>query len=135
MRPLREALYEFPVSEINVQMPKWVSVLNDEHWLKQSLNSSIEESMKAITKPREVEGIVDILNENEYVEKANLATVDTGKGVAVVDLEVKSGLYNQVLKEIIGQDITDKAQLMQPDAGICGSEAGIRRYQRGFKNG
>ena len=69
--------------------------------------------MKAITKLREVEGIVDILNENEYVEKANLATVDTGKGVAVVDLEVKSGLYNQVLKEIIGQDITDKAQLMQ----------------------
>ena len=110
---LREALYEFPVSEINVQMPKWVSVLTDEHWLKQSVNSSIEESMKAITKLREVEGIVDILNENEYVEKANLATVDTGKGVAVVDLEVKSGLYNQVLKEIIGQDITDKAQLMQ----------------------
>ena len=110
---LREALYEFPVSEINVQMPKWVSVLSDEHWLKQSLNGSIEESMKAITKLREVEGIVDILNENEYVEKSNLATVDTGKGVAVVDLEVKSGLYNQVLKEIIGQDITDKAQLMQ----------------------
>lgn len=110
---LREALYEFPVSEINVQMPKWVSVLSDEHWLKQSVNGSIEESMKAITKLREVEGIVDILNENEYVEKANLATVDTGKGVAVVDLEVKSGLYNQVLKEIIGQDITDKAQLMQ----------------------
>lgn len=110
---LREALYEFPVSEINVQMPKWVSVLRDEHWLKLSINSSIEQSMLSITKLREVDDIVDILNTNEYVEKANLATVDTGKGVAVVDLEVCPGLYNQVLKEIIGQDITDKAKLME----------------------
>lgn len=31
---LREALYEFPVSEININMPQWIAVLNDEHWLK-----------------------------------------------------------------------------------------------------
>lgn len=110
---LREALYEFPVSQIDVEMPKWVSVLNDEHWLKQSVNQSIEESMRTITKLREIEGIVDLLNENETVEKASLASVDTGKGIALVNLQIKAGLYNQVLKEIIGHDISDKAQLMQ----------------------
>ena len=31
---LREALYEFPVSTININMPGWVSVLDDDHWLK-----------------------------------------------------------------------------------------------------
>lgn len=109
---LREALYEFPVSEINVQMPKWVAVLMDDHWLKQSLNESVAESMQTINKLREVENIVDILSDNEYVEKANLATVDTGKGLAVVEMEVMSGLYNKVLKEIIGHDIEDKAELI-----------------------
>ena len=33
---LREALYEFPVSSININMPGWVSVLDDEHWLKRA---------------------------------------------------------------------------------------------------
>ena len=34
---LREALYEFPVSEINIQLPQWVSVLSEEHWLKKNI--------------------------------------------------------------------------------------------------
>ena len=32
---LREALYEFPVHEVNVNLPSWVMVLDDKHWLRQ----------------------------------------------------------------------------------------------------
>lgn len=109
---LREALYEFPISEINVEMPKWITVLHDEHWLKHSLDESIAQSMQQIQKLKEVEGILDILDMNEYVEKASISTVDTGKGIAYIDIATKPGLYNQVLKEIMGEDISDKAQLL-----------------------
>src|SRR5699024_11684029 len=43
---LREALYEFPVLEVNVNLPSWVMVLNENHWLREKdrkstrLNSS-----------------------------------------------------------------------------------------------
>ena len=30
---LREALYEFPVLEVNVNLPSWVMVLRENHWL------------------------------------------------------------------------------------------------------
>ena len=36
------ALYEFPVSEININMPQWIAVLDDEHWLKKSFNQTIQ---------------------------------------------------------------------------------------------
>ncbi len=110
---LREALYEFPVSQIDVEMPKWVSVLKEDHWLKQSLNETIRESMVSISKLREIESIVELLLTNENIEAANLANVEVGKGIAHVVIEVQSGLYNQVLKEILGQEITEKAQLIE----------------------
>lgn len=109
---LREALYEFPVSEININMPKWIAVLHDEHWLKKSFHDTIQESMSSVDRLREVENITEVLNENEYIDGSNLATIDTGQGIVNVDITVKPGLYNEILKEIIGHDIQDKAELI-----------------------
>src|SRR5699024_1011345 len=33
---LREALFEFPVLEVNVNLPSWVMVLNEDHWLQKN---------------------------------------------------------------------------------------------------
>lgn len=109
---LREALYEFPVSEININMPQWIAVLDDEHWLKKSFNQTIQDSMSSVEKLKEVENIKDVLNENEYIDGSNIATIDTGAGVVNVDITVKNGLYNEILKEIIGIEIKDKSELI-----------------------
>lgn len=88
---LREALYEFPVSEININMPQWIAVLDDEHWLKKSFNQTIQDSMSSVEKLKEVENIKDVLNENEYIDTSNIATIDTGAGIVNVDIVVKNG--------------------------------------------
>ena len=109
---LKEALYEFPISEIKVNMPKWVMVLDDNHWLKRSLESSIQECMMAVGKLREVEKIVTMLNANEFIEKAFMNCLDAGKGVVEVDIDVHKELYQQILKEIIGVDLLDRADMI-----------------------
>ena len=39
---LREALYEFPVLEIKVNMPEWITILNPNHILKKEyIDSSL----------------------------------------------------------------------------------------------
>ena len=109
---LKEALYEFPISEIKVNMPKWVMVLDNNHWLKQSIQSSIAMSMQAVDKLREVEKIVALLNENEYIEKAFMSCLDAGLGNVEVEIELHKELYHQVLKEIIGMDLLDRADMI-----------------------
>lgn len=109
---LREALYEFPISQININMPNWVSILDDSHWLKKSVNETLSNSMSSVEKLREVENITELLNENEYIESSNIADIDTGEGTVNVDINTVSGLYQQVLKEIIGVDIKDKGDLL-----------------------
>lgn len=110
---LKEALYEFPVSEINMELPKWISVLDNDYPLKKSLNESIEKCLLEVDKLREVEKVIDMLEENEYITKANILTLDTGKGIAHVNIDVNPGLYNEVLKGIIGEDLNDKADLIR----------------------
>jgi len=109
---LREALYEFPVSQINLLMPDWLAVLDESHYIKKSFNETILNSMQKISKLKEVEGITSLINENEYIDSSNLSSIDTGEGIVNVDINLVSGLYNRVLRDVIGEDINDKAHLI-----------------------
>ena len=40
---LKEALFEFPIEEIKVNMPEWIAILNHDHYLKKEYISKIKE--------------------------------------------------------------------------------------------
>lgn len=109
---LRQALYQYPISNIDVALPNWVSVLDDEHYIKQSVKNTIEEAMNSARTIRDVDNISGILKNNEYVDNAAISDVDTGTGIVTVQMDVKEGLYEVVLKELVGCEISDKAQLI-----------------------
>ena len=54
---LREALYEFPVLEVKVNMPEWIAILNPDHPVKKSYIDSIKESIIEIDKLKDIENI------------------------------------------------------------------------------
>ena len=109
---LREALYEFPVNCINVEMADWVACLSPNNYLKKSYIEAIRESIEPVDKLRDVDTITQKLEECEYIEKAYLSDVDTSTGDVRVTLKTPNNLYNEVLKEIIGIDITSRSQLL-----------------------
>ncbi len=109
---LREALYEFPVMEVKVEMPDWIATLSSSNWLKKIYIEKIKESVMEIDKLKDIELITSHFSDCEYINKAYLSNVDTETGIVTIKLEAKSELYNQVLKDIIGVDIKSKSQLL-----------------------
>ncbi len=109
---LKAALYQYPISGIEMALPTWVSSLDDEHYIKVSIKQSIDLAMREAKIVKDVEKINGVLKENEYLTEVNLQNVDTGTGIVTVQLDVDEGLYDQVLKELVGCEITDKAQLI-----------------------
>ena len=109
---LKEALYEFPVANINVSLPSWVAALDNTHWLKESLSHSIEESMLKAKKIKDVDLIGKVMLENEYIETYNLANICTSNGEIDVELSVKEELYEKVMLEVVGKEIEDKGELL-----------------------
>lgn len=110
---LREALYEFPVLEVNVNLPSWVMVLKENHWLRENYQDAVKESVKDIKRLRDVHRVVQAFNEYEFIESASLAGIEMGQGVAEIDLEAPDELYDQVLKEIVGVEIRGKDHLLE----------------------
>jgi len=109
---LREALYEFPVVEVKVNIPDWISILKPDHYLKKTYIEKIKESFLSIDKIRDVEAITDYFNDCEYIEKAYLSEVDPATGEVIINLCAPRNLFNQVLKDIINIDISSKADLL-----------------------
>ena len=109
---LREALYEFPILEVKVNMPEWIAILNSKNPIKQSYIESIKESIVEVDKLRDIENITKHFLDNENIEKAYLSNVDPSTGEVVVSLEAPVELYNKVLTDIIKIDVTNKAQLL-----------------------
>lgn len=109
---LREALYEFPVLEVRVNIPEWISILNLDNKIKKSYIDSIKESIIEIDKIRDVEKITEHFKENEYIDKCYLSDVDTSTGIITINLSSPMELYNETLNELIDKEINTKADLL-----------------------
>ncbi|EID44826.1 stage IV sporulation protein A [Parageobacillus thermoglucosidasius] len=110
---LREALYEFPVLEVNVNLPSWVMVLREDHWLRESYQDAVRDTVKDIKRLRDVDRVVQQFSEYDFIEKASLAGIEMGRGIAEIDLYAPDELYDQILKEVVGVEIRGKDHLLQ----------------------
>jgi stage IV sporulation protein A len=109
---LREALYEFPVISVNVNMPDWIASLNTNNWLKQVYISKIKESVVEVDKLRDIENITKHFNDCNEIEKSYIKEVNPATGEVTINLDAPTNLYNHVLNEIIGIDINSRADLI-----------------------
>ena len=109
---LREALYEFPVLEVNVNMPEWIAILNPDNPIKQEYIKAIKESVTEVDKLRDIETITDHFKDIDVIQKAYMSDVDTSKGVVTINLTSPPELYSKVLNDIIQIDVTNKAELL-----------------------
>jgi stage IV sporulation protein A len=110
---MREALYEFPVHEVNVNLPSWVMVLRENHWLRQNFEQSVRDSVMDIRRLRDVDRVVGYFSEYDFISNAALSDMNMGQGVAEIDLQAPDELYDQVLTEVVGVEIRGKDHLLE----------------------
>ncbi len=109
---LKEALYEFPVLEVKVRMPEWIGVLSHEHYVKKAYIEKIKDSVIEVDKLRDIDTITTHFEGCEYIERAYLSEVNPATGEATITLDAPSGLFEQILNEMIGVEVASKASLL-----------------------
>jgi stage IV sporulation protein A len=110
---MREVLFEFPVHEVNVNLPSWVMVLDEKHWLRTSFEEAVRETVKDIRRLRDVDRVVGQFTQYDFIERAGLAGMNMGQGVAEIDLYASDELYDRILMETVGVEIRGKDHLLQ----------------------
>lgn len=109
---LKQVLYAFPVKEINICMPKWITGLAKGHWLKNDIFGAVRAAAENVRYVRDIEGIADRIAEGENINRAYISGIDLGKGSAEVYAELKNNLFYKILGEETGIEIGGESDLM-----------------------
>lgn len=125
---IENILFEFPVSEININMPKWIGELNQDHWLKKGLTDSVKNSVNNIKKIKDYKNIVSDIEGCEYVEKVMPDSIKLGTGEINLIIMVQDGLFYKLLSETSGLEIESDDQLMAMMVEMAGIKKEYERF-------
>jgi len=111
-RLLSLVLHEFPVTEIDFSIPKWLEILPDEHWLKaqmiQAAHSILESSSRVKDVMLQLEG-----QKTEQLKEIRAQNVDLSDGKVSLEMQVESMYYYKVISDYTGLPIEGEYQLLQ----------------------
>lgn len=109
---MERILYEFPICEIGINIPKWVETLEQDHWLRVDMLQSIRDTFKGIRKIREAKDSIQMFDEYEFVKKANLSEINAGMGNILLSIETPDNLFYKVLSDTTGLHIEGEHRLI-----------------------
>jgi len=110
---LERLLYEFPVQEVQVELPDWVVELPSEHWLRERFDHAATEARENVHRLRDVDRAIARLAEEEVVDHVVLREMELGTGVARIETTARGSLFYQVLSELAGEAIDANGPLMR----------------------
>lgn len=110
-RLLQKLLYEFPVQEIAVYMPSWVTMLEPGHWLQSAVYTAMLEYAGQISKMADVAGRRPQLN-CEYIAGTSLTGMDLATGTVRIAANMAPDIFYRILGEQTGLEIVDEASLL-----------------------
>lgn len=105
MQVLEEALFEFPITEVNISLPKWIEELEEDHWLRKNFEDAVHEHISEVRRLRDIDYAIEKLSHMDFVEDVILDNMNMGTGCASIEITAKDGLYHQVLHEMTGFEI------------------------------
>ncbi len=122
-------LLEFPIREVAINLPGWITALPDDHWVVCDINKSIRDAAMTLSRIGEVRTCFGVLKDSNYISDVNIDSIDLGKGSASLSLEVDDKLYYRVLSELTGLDIVDEEALITTMIDLSDAKKKYARLQ------
>ena len=108
---MQSVLYEFPVSELQFFVPKWVEMLPADHKIRKDLLdhvkvimenlSEIKDAAKGVQKP-----------ESDYIEEMKIDEIEMDTGCVKIRIQIASNYYYEMLSDLTGAEITGEYELI-----------------------
>lgn len=109
---LGAVLLKFPVREVKIRMPRWITALDKEHWLKKDVFGCIKAAAADIVGINDVKTAADAISDCEYVKRAVAEELDLGTGSGIIDIMLQNELFYKILGEATGLELNGENDLM-----------------------
>lgn len=108
---LEKILYEFPVTQIQFFVPKWVEMLPADHELKAQILSQIKACMKRMLHIRDITR-ESVKLEGPYVQETLLDHVNLSDGTVQIRIQVNDKYYYKMLSDMSGIPMESEYELI-----------------------
>ena len=101
---MQQVLYEFPLTEVEFYLPKWVEMLSRDHQIKQDLLDHVKRIMEDLDDIRSaVSGNME--KESPYIDRISVDKVEMDTGKVKISIGFRQSCYYDVLSELTGTQI------------------------------
>ena len=109
---LSRILYEFPIKEALVDLPRWVVSLDRTHWLRQGVTDALREAALELKRMRDVYDMASRVGGCPYLRDVRVSGVGLSTGSARISASVAPELFFKVLSEQTGLEVPDAGALL-----------------------
>lgn len=110
---LTDALMQFPASQINFYFPGFVEGLTKEHWIKSAIISGIKGWIKELDNIEQVKESIATLEDGKLISGITISNMDLGTGDIDVQVEMVSGLFYQVVEEMMEHPVKNDYEFFE----------------------
>ena len=109
---LRSLLYTFPMTRLQIHLPRWMDALEADHPVKTGLYQALLEKEEKIRNLGQAEEILSELDQLEQVQDFSLKEMDLSDGTVVCTIILPQRLYYEILSSRAGIPIENEGQLL-----------------------
>jgi len=109
---IEKILFEFPVTEISINLPSWVDVLESNHKIKASIYESLKSAIPDIRKISDSHVLNSTFAANENISSSHISEIRLGDGAVSCDVTIDDDLFYKILGESSGLEINGKDSLL-----------------------
>ncbi len=108
---MRQVLYEFPITEVEFYVPKWVEMLSRDHRIKKDLLEQARTLMKELEDVRSIVSL-EIKTDSPYIQEMTVARIEMDSGRVQIQISYAQEYYYEVLSELTGMQIRGEYELI-----------------------
>ena len=112
---LTAVLKEFPICQINFNMPGYIDMLDCSHYIKEAMIDLAKKIIKTGKYMKDIDelDIDKYVKESDYVDRVHIKEKDLSAGNIEIDFNIAEKYYYQVLSEFTGQLIQNEYELIR----------------------
>lgn len=126
---LSQVLFEFPIKEIKIDLPGWITMLDKSHWLRSGIFGKISSEAQALKKVRDIGNFASTVAENEYIRNSLVDNMNLATGSAKITVSLHPNLFFKIIEEETGIAVEDERDLMKKVKELSAARSGYQRIQ------
>lgn len=126
---LSQVLFEFPIKEVKVDLPGWITSLDKSHWLRSGIFEKISSLAHDLKRVRDVKDFAEKVSAGEQIGSSSVESMDLATGSAKINVTLHPNLFFRILEEETGVAVENELELMKRMKELSAAQSGYQRIQ------